>query len=99
LKVSKDLVEADLPYIGKSTSAPIGTTDVGMKFTSKDFTYESRELSKSREEITIKPKDVSDIQEIYLIVFPDGTTDLRITSNSRQAISYRGDIGPLKPVK
>lgn len=99
LKVNKDMVEADLPYIGKSTSAPIGTTDVGMKFTSKDFTYESNKLSKSREEITIKPKDVSDIQEIYLIVFPDGTTDLRITSNSRQAISYRGDIGPLKAVK
>jgi len=99
LKVNKDLVEADLPYFGKSTSAPIGSNDVGMKFTSKDFTYESSKLSKSREQIIIKPKDVSDVQEIYLIVYPDGTTDLRINSTNRQAISYRGDIGALKPVK
>ncbi|QEC66806.1 DUF4251 domain-containing protein [Panacibacter ginsenosidivorans] len=98
-KVDKDLVEADLPYFGKSTSAPIGTTDVGMKFTSKDFAYNSQTLTKSREQIIIKPKDVSDIQEIYLIVYPGGTADLRITSNSRQTISYQGNITALKPVK
>src|SRR6478752_5454615 len=73
-KVNKNELEADLPYFGKSTSAPIGSPDVGMKFTSKDFTYESETLTKSREQITIKPKDVSDIQEISLIVYPDGTT-------------------------
>jgi hypothetical protein len=98
-KVNKDVLEADLPYFGKSTSAPIGTTDVGMKFTSKEFTYESKTLTKSREQIIIKPKDVNDIQEIDLTVFPDGTTDLRINSNSRQPISYRGNIAALKPVK
>ena len=99
LKVSKDLLEADLPYFGKSTSAPIGTADVGIKFTSKDFTYESSTLTKAREQITIKPKDVSDVQEIYLIVYPDGAADLRINSNSRQAISYLGNISAIKTVK
>lgn len=98
-KVEKDLLVADLPYFGKATSAPIGTSDVGMKFTSKDFTYESKALTKSREQITIKPKDVSDVQQIYLIVYPDGTADLNITSNSRQAISYQGNLTALKPAK
>jgi hypothetical protein len=98
-KVSKDKVESDLPYFGRSTSAPVGTADVGMKFKSADFTYESSTLTKSREQIIIKPKDVSDINEIYLIVYPDGAADLRINSNTRQAISYRGNIGELKPVK
>lgn len=95
-KVNRDLLLADLPYFGKATSAPIGTGDVGMKFTSKDFSYESKTLTKSREQITIKPKDVSDVQQIYLIVYPDGTADLNITSNSRQAISYQGSIGAMK---
>lgn len=98
-KVNKDMIEADLPYFGKSTSAPIGSGDVGMKFTSKDFTYESKTLTKSREQIIIKPKDVNDIQEIDLTVFPDGTTDLRINSNTRQPISYRGNIEAIKPAK
>jgi Domain of unknown function (DUF4251) len=99
LKINKDLLEADLPYFGKATSAPIGTTDAGMKFISKDFTYQSITLTKSREQITIKPKDVSDIQQIYLIVYPDGTADLSITSNSRQSISYQGNIGTVKQAK
>jgi hypothetical protein len=99
LKVNKGLLEADLPYFGKSTSAPIGTADIGIKFTSKDFTYESNTLSKAREQITIKPKDVSDVQEIYLIIYPDGAADLRINSNSRQAISYLGNISAIKTVK
>lgn len=96
LKVSKDEVVAELPYFGKATSAPIGTSDVGMKFTSKDFTYESAALTKSREQITIKPKDVSDIQQVYFLIYPDGSAELRITSNSRQAISYRGNITAVK---
>lgn len=96
LKVSKDEVVSELPYFGKSTSAPIGTSDVGMKFSSKEFTYDSKSLTKSREQIIIKPKDVTDINEIYFLIYPDGTADLRITSNSRQAISYRGNIVSIK---
>lgn len=96
LKITKDQVLADLPYFGKSTTAPIGSTDVGMKFSSKDFSYESNELTKQREQITIKPKDVSDISEIYMIVYPDASADLRITSLSRQAISYHGKIEATK---
>lgn len=96
LKVSTDMVVADLPYFGKSNTAPIGTTDVGMKFSSKEFTYTPQELTKSREQVTIKTKDVQDIQEIFLIVYPDGTADLRISSMNRQPISYRGKIETLQ---
>lgn len=96
LKITKDQLVADLPYFGKSTTAPIENADVGMKFSSKDFSYESNELTKQREQITIKPKDASDIIEIYMIVYPDGSADLRITSLSRQAISYHGKIEAIK---
>ncbi|MBG9377795.1 DUF4251 domain-containing protein [Panacibacter sp. DH6] len=96
LKVSAASVIADLPYFGKSNTAPIGTSDVGMKFSSLDFAYSSQELTKSREQVTIKPKDIQDIQEIYLIVYPDGTADLRISSMNRQPISYRGKIEALQ---
>jgi len=99
LKVSKEKVEADLPYFGKATVAPVNPDEAGIKFTSKDFVYQSTTLTKAREQITIQPKDVTDIQQVYLIVYPDGTADLRINSNSKQAISYTGKISALKADK
>ena len=96
LKISTTSIIADLPYFGKSNSAPIGTNDVGMKFTSGNFDYINTEMTKSREQVIIKPKDVNNVQEVYLIIYPDGTADLRINSVSRQAISYRGKIEALK---
>ncbi len=92
LKVSKSLVEADLPYFGRAYNAPIGSSDVGMKFRSERFSYTSTEDRKGRKTIHIKPEDAHDIQDVYLTVFPNGAADLRITSVSRQGISYTGEL-------
>lgn len=97
LVVTKDRVEADLPYFGRAYNAPMGS-DAGMKFISKDFSYEMVSGKNDRKEITIRPRDLSDIQAVYLTVFSNGSADLRIQSNSRQPISYMGDIrGIIQP--
>ncbi|HEY8398303.1 MAG TPA: DUF4251 domain-containing protein, partial [Flavihumibacter sp.] len=57
LRVSKDEVVADLPYIGRAYQAPIGT-DGGIRFKSKDFSYDVAVGKEDRRLITIKPRDV-----------------------------------------
>ncbi|MBL7768920.1 MAG: DUF4251 domain-containing protein [Flavipsychrobacter sp.] len=98
-RVNKDQLDADLPYIGRAYQAPIGTSDVGMKFTSKDFTYSSITGKSNRREISIHLNDQQDIATINLIIFENGNADLRITSVNRQPISYTGNISRLPQPK
>lgn len=94
-RVKKDRIDSDLPYIGRSFQAPIGSSENGMKFTSKDFDYNSSTGKDNRREINIQPKDSNDIRDIQLIIFSNGTADLRINSINRQTISYTGNITAL----
>lgn len=98
LVVTKNKVEADLPYFGRAYNAPMGT-DGGIKFSSENFSYEMVTGKNERKEITIKPRDVSDIQVVYLTVYSNGSADLRVQSNSRQTISYSGEIRALPQPK
>lgn len=98
-RVKTDQIESDLPYIGRSFQAPIGSTDNGMKFTSKDFSYKSSTGKDSKREISIQPRDGNDIRDIQLIIFSNGTADLRISSVNRQTISYTGNITALPQPK
>ncbi|MBZ5858994.1 DUF4251 domain-containing protein [Flavihumibacter profundi] len=99
LLVSKDQVVADLPYIGKAYTTNIGSTDGGIKFTSKEFTYSTEPAKNDGKDIHIKPKDVPDIQELILTVYTNGSAYLHVTSISRQSITYIGDIAKPREVK
>lgn len=94
--VTKEKLVSDLPYVGRAFTVNIGGTDGGMKFQSTDFTYTAEDAKNKRKEIIMKPKDISDIQEIALTVYNNGTANLRINSNSRQSISYNGDIRAIR---
>lgn len=92
LAISKGKVEADLPYIGRVYSAPIGT-DGGVKFSTTDFEYSATELENGRRELHIKPKGAGDVQQLVLTVYSkEGSADLNVTLSNRQGISYRGII-------
>jgi hypothetical protein len=91
LKVSGDSVIADLPYYGRAYSAPIGQPG-GISFTSVEYNYSLTQDKKNRWRITIDPKDLSDAQEMSMTVYENGQADLIVTSNSRQAITFRGHI-------
>lgn len=92
LNVSKTEVVADLPYIGRAYNAQIGSTDGGVKFQSKDFTYTSEAGKKDSKEITIKTNDTPDRAELFLTVYDNGSASLRVNSVNRQSISYTGEI-------
>jgi hypothetical protein len=97
IRVNKNKVEVDLPYIGKATQASPGSLDQGMKFVSTNFSYSSQVGKKGQNEITIEPKDVGDIQSIRLTAFNNGTGNVQINSVTRSAISYSGEMRAWKP--
>lgn len=92
MRVSKDSVIAFLPYFGRTYTAPIGTTNPGVQFTSTDFTYNVKERKRGGWQISIRPKDIQDIQQVNLTVSEGGSASLQVTSNNRQPISYNGVI-------
>ena len=83
-------VVADLPYAGRAFTTTPGSSDGGMRFTSRDFSYQQATGKKNGWVITINPKDQNDIRECLLTVYANGNADLSITSNSRQLIRYSG---------
>lgn len=91
LTVTKEKIVSYLPYFGKAYSASIGSNEGGIKFTSTEFEYKKNKTSKNWE-ITIKPKDASGVQQLFLTVFDNGTANLRVTSTNRQAISFDGEV-------
>lgn len=91
LKISPDTIKAYLPYYGRSYSAPMDPTKIGIDFTSTNFDY-NVDTKKDRWEIKIKPKDANSNYEMFLTVGNTGYTSLRVFDNNRQNISFYGSI-------
>jgi hypothetical protein len=91
LTIAGDSIIAFLPYFGRAFTAPLPGAEGGIKFTSTHSAY-SVTSKKGKWEIVIRPKDVSDVQELYLDIFDNGSANLRIASVNRSAISYNGYI-------
>ena len=91
LTVSPDSVISDLPYFGRAYSAPIGNSDVGMKFIVTEYDYEISERKKGGYTIIISPKS-GDARKITLTMGSEGNTTLNIISNNRETITYNGYI-------
>jgi len=92
IKVSGDSVVSDLPYYGRAHSAPMNSSDAGIKFTSSDFTYTVKDRKKNGWDVTIKAKDGTRSHQIYLTISSNGSASVRVVSSDRDSISYNGDI-------
>lgn len=90
--VKTDSVIAYLPFYGRAYTAPVNSTDGGIKFTSTDFSYFIKKGKKNSWEISIRPKDATDVQEVFLSIYSSGTASLRVTNTSRDGMSYNGYI-------
>jgi hypothetical protein len=96
MKVSKDTIEATLPYFGRAYTAPIDPGKGGIRFTSTDFKYEVEERKKGGWNILIYPKDTRDARQLILNVSENGGASLRVISNNLEPISYNGYITKIK---
>ncbi|SHM08581.1 DUF4251 domain-containing protein [Mucilaginibacter sp. OK098] len=104
LVVSKDTVTAYLPYFGRVTIAPSDPSDGGVKFTSTNFDYTTKQAKNGSYDVTITPKDAGtqgskDVRYLRLNVSTSGYASLQVISNNRDPISYNGDIEERKAKK
>lgn len=97
LIIKKDSLEAYLPFFGRAYSATIGSTDdAGIQFKTADFDYTIKERKKGGWDVTIKPKNAKDVNQIILNISQTGYTSVYVNSNNRAMISFYGYIKPVK---
>ncbi|MES2329581.1 MAG: DUF4251 domain-containing protein [Bacteroidota bacterium] len=92
LRVAPDSIISYLPYFGVAYSAPINSSEGGIRFTSVSFAYASVNRNKGGWDITIKPRDASEVQQLFLSIFSNGSATLQVISANRQPISFSGYI-------
>ena len=89
VQVAPDSVISHLPYFGRAyTINP--TAEGGIKFTSTDFVYKSKQKRKKGWEVSIQPRDTRDVRQMSLSISPSGYATLQVISNNRQSISFYG---------
>ena len=92
LTVSKDTVEAYLPYFGRAYTAPIDPTDGGIKFISTDFVYNISEKKKGVWNVDIEINDSRMKPKLSLTIGETGYTTLFVSDTNRQPITFYGQI-------
>ena len=93
LKISKDTVEAFLPYFGVAYEAPADLTGGGIKFLSNDFDYRINPGKKAGNWIVnIRIRDQRNEILLFLNIWENGNADLDVMDTSRQSISFRGKV-------
>jgi hypothetical protein len=92
LKVSKDTIESYLPYFGRAYTAPISSSDGGIKFISTDFNYHISDKKKGMWDVTIETKDAPLRYKLLLKIGDSGYGTLVVQETNRQSISFYGKI-------
>ncbi len=102
LKVTKDTIIAFLPYFGESYMAPNdpSTDEGGIKFTSTNFSYTTKQNKNGNWNILIKPKDKNitdwrDVEQLRLSISTNGYATLDVISTHRDPISFYGTVEPI----
>lgn len=90
--VSQDSLSADLPYFGRAYSLPIDPSQGGIKFTATKFSYDVTQPKSNKWNVTIKPQDGGDVQQLNFAIFDNGSASLSVSSNSKDPISYNGHL-------
>ena len=93
LKVTPDTIIVFLPYFGRPYEAPMGISDGGIKFESTDFDYNLTNGKKADNWIVnIKVKDQKRFIYLVLEIWENGKGNLNVRDESRQPISFNGEI-------
>jgi len=96
VKFLGDSIVSYLPYFGRAYTASYSSQDGGINFTSTKFDYKAKAGKKGAWEVTVKPKDAKEIQEMNFTISENGSASLRVTSTNKQPISFHGHIAKPK---
>ncbi|MFT3701860.1 MAG: DUF4251 domain-containing protein [Agriterribacter sp.] len=92
LTISTDAINSFLPYMGRIYMPPMDPSQGPLRFTSKDFEYNTQRTKNNGWEISIKPKDVNSVRQMNLSVAEDGNATLQVSGNDRQPITFYGYV-------
>lgn len=93
LRISGDSLVCQLPYYGRAyTVENYPNGNGGIMFTSHHFDYSVVSQKHNRYMVTIKIKDFTGVQQMYINVSKNGYANLQVTPTNKQAISYYGNI-------
>lgn len=96
MQVSKNSINAVLPYLGHFYTRPVSRMELPLRFTSTKFVYTvTYDKQADAYDITISPQDVYNVMNDNMIIRmkmdKDGTGTLSIKTDNRDAISYKGN--------
>ena len=99
VKVMKNNLNSNLPYVGRATQAPANMTGGGIKFITSKFSYDVVSKKEGQWYIIAKPgDDLGDllVQQLSFTIFSNGSANLNVTSTNRDPISFSGHLEKLK---
>jgi hypothetical protein len=90
--VKKDTISSFLPFFGRAFQAPMDPSKGAIQFTSTNFSYNVNPKNNDQWEVTIRPNDYPDVQQLFFNIFDNGTATLNVVSTHRDPISFSGHI-------
>lgn len=83
-----------LPYFGRAYTAPIGSSQGPLDFTTSDFDVVKNQKKEGEWDIVLKPKDNREVQSLNFTLYDNGAADVNATLTNRTPISFRGTVAP-----
>jgi len=91
-----DTLISYLPYFGRAYSTTYGSTTSALDFKSTNFSYTKEKDAKGAWNVTIKPADYKEVSAMYFTFYENGSAQLNVQSNNREAISFSGTVRKTK---
>lgn len=91
LEINNDSVFSYLPYFGRAYNIPYGGGQ-GLIFQSPITTYQAVYHKKGKVNIDFTVANQEDTYRFFIVLFDNGSADIRIRPVKRQAISFKGNL-------
>lgn len=91
LEVRNDSVFSYLPYYGRAYTIPYGGGK-GLIFDAPISTYKAEYRKKGRVHIDFTVTNEEDTYQFFIVLFENGSADIRISSANRRPISFKGNL-------
>lgn len=86
-----------LPYYGRATAGADVLSGKGpLDFTSTDLDISKQQTQPGQWNITIKPRDNTEVQQMIATFFSNGSASLDVILTNRSGIRYSGVIAPVR---
>ncbi|HOZ67743.1 MAG TPA: DUF4251 domain-containing protein [Chitinophagaceae bacterium] len=93
VRCSKERLESNLPYYGRSFSGGGAYTNQGpLDFKTGNYTITKEKGKKNSWILNIRPGGIPEVREYRLTVFSNGTASLDVQLNNRTPMSFRGRV-------